>query len=44
VRLFSEKDWDDFHTALKERRPKGGRPRKEKEDAGETGSSDKESA
>lgn len=28
VRLFSEDDWNSFHTALKERRPKGGRPRK----------------
>jgi len=29
VRLFSEADWEHFHTELKERRPKGGRPRKE---------------
>ena len=28
VRLFSDEDWDSFHTSLKERRPKGGRPRK----------------
>jgi len=29
VRLFSESDWEAFHAALKERRPKGGgRPRK----------------
>ena len=30
VRLFSDKDWDEFHASLKERRPKGGRPRKRK--------------
>jgi len=30
VRLFSEADWDHFHTELKERRPKGGRPRKDR--------------
>ncbi len=30
VRLFSRGDWENFHTAMKERRPKGGRPRKEK--------------
>ena len=28
VRLFSDADWDQFHTSLQERRPKGGRPRK----------------
>ncbi|MCZ6598080.1 MAG: hypothetical protein O7B99_10605 [Planctomycetota bacterium] len=28
VRLFSEEDWSSFHESLKERRPKGGRPRK----------------
>ena len=28
VRLFSETDWEAFHAELKERRPKGGRPRK----------------
>ncbi|HED66148.1 MAG TPA: hypothetical protein ENJ09_11405 [Planctomycetes bacterium] len=28
VRLFSDEDWADFHASLKERRPKGGRPRK----------------
>ena len=28
VRLFSDEDWDLFHESLKERRPKGGRPRK----------------
>ena len=29
VRLFSEEDWVTFHEALKERRPRGGRPRKD---------------
>ncbi len=29
VRLFSSDDWDSFHTELKDRRPKGGRPRKQ---------------
>ena len=33
VRLFSEQDWNAFHDSLKERRPKGGRPRKGKESA-----------
>ena len=33
VRLFSRGDWENFHTAMKERRPKGGRPRKTKETA-----------
>ena len=28
VRLFSDEDWNTFHAELKERRPKGGRPRK----------------
>ena len=28
VRLFSDADWDAFHSSLKERRGKGGRPRK----------------
>ncbi|MEM7306707.1 MAG: hypothetical protein AAF682_08555 [Planctomycetota bacterium] len=28
VRLFSEADWETFHAELKDRRPKGGRPRK----------------
>lgn len=28
VRLFSEDDWAAFTESLKERRPKGGRPRK----------------
>ena len=32
VKLFSDKDWDEFHTSLKERKPKGGRPRKQRED------------
>jgi hypothetical protein len=26
VRLFSEEDWSSFNENLKERRPKGGRP------------------
>ena len=30
VQLFSQNDWTDFHAALKEKRPKGGRPRKNK--------------
>ena len=29
VRLFSDEDWEAFHASLKERRPKGGRPRKQ---------------
>ena len=33
VRLFSAEDWDEFQTSLKERRPKGGRPRKNKKTA-----------
>ena len=28
VRLFSRDDWERFHESLKERKPKGGRPRK----------------
>jgi hypothetical protein len=28
VRLFSDNDWESFHESLRERRPKGGRPRK----------------
>jgi len=53
VRLFSSDDWESFNASLKERRPKGGRPRKarqeqeakEKEEAGESaGDQDKESA
>ena len=28
VRLFSDDDWQAFNASLKERRPKGGRPRK----------------
>jgi len=31
VRLFSDGDWDQFHASLKERRPKGGRPRKSRQ-------------
>ncbi len=30
VRLFSDEDWESFHASLKERKPKGGRPRKDK--------------
>lgn len=33
VRLFSDQDWDTFNESLKQRRPKGGRPRKGKESA-----------
>lgn len=29
VRLFSKDDWSHFHQAVQERRPKGGRPRKQ---------------
>lgn len=29
VRLFSKEDWETFNQSLKERRPKGGRPRKD---------------
>jgi len=29
VRLFSEADWTTFNEEMKERRPKGGRPRKD---------------
>ena len=32
VRLFSAEDWTAFNAALKERRPKGGRPRKNTND------------
>lgn len=32
VRLFSEEDWTSFHESLKDRRPKGGRPRKQRID------------
>ena len=28
VRLFSEQDWEAFNESLKERKPKGGRPKK----------------
>ena len=28
VRLFSKADWSEFHQTMQERRPKGGRPRK----------------
>jgi rRNA maturation endonuclease Nob1 len=33
VRLFSQSDWEAFNESLKERRPKGGRPRKKRESA-----------
>lgn len=33
VRLFSDRDWSSFNESLKQRRPKGGRPRKGKESA-----------
>ena len=33
VRLFSEEDWSKFHAALQERKPRGRRPRKDKESA-----------
>lgn len=34
VRLFSREDWQAFNQTLAERRPKGGRPRKNKGDDG----------
>ncbi len=33
VRLFSDSDWSHFNESLQQRRPKGGRPRKDKESA-----------
>lgn len=33
VRLFSDNDWQVFNESIKERKPKGGRPRKGKESA-----------
>jgi molybdenum cofactor biosynthesis enzyme MoaA len=33
VRLFSDADWEQFHGQLAEQRPKGGRPRKNRESA-----------
>ena len=33
VRLFSQDDWQAFNASLKERKPRGGRPRKGKESA-----------
>jgi hypothetical protein len=33
VRLFSEADWAQFHEQIREQRPKGGRPRKNRESA-----------
>jgi len=32
VRLFSDADWTEFHDSLKERKPKGGRPRRDQRD------------
>ena len=32
VRLFSDADWEAFNESLKERRPRGGRPRKDRQD------------
>ena len=29
VQLFSKEDWEAFNASLKERKPKGGRPRKQ---------------
>lgn len=31
VRLFSKADWTEFSESMKSARPKGGRPRKDKE-------------
>ena len=31
VRLFSKADWTEFNESMKSARPKGGRPRKDKE-------------
>jgi hypothetical protein len=33
VRLFSESDWTQFHQAIQEKRPKGGRPRNKKKES-----------
>ncbi len=30
VKLFSQADWTDFHENLKNQKPKGGRPRKQR--------------
>jgi len=30
VRLFSQNDWQNFHENLQQKRPKGGRPRKQR--------------
>ena len=30
VRLFSNKDWEDFNQSLEGKRPRGGRPRKKR--------------
>ncbi|MAB79863.1 MAG: hypothetical protein CMJ89_10970 [Planctomycetes bacterium] len=43
VRLFSKEDWEVFNATLKQRRPKGGRPKKKEQIAPEEGT-DKESA
>ncbi len=40
VKLFSEKDWETFHASLKERRPKGGRPRKQQQRQRKSGGED----
>jgi len=36
VRLFSKEDWSEFQRTIAERRPKGGRPRKNANDRRET--------
>ena len=36
VRLFSKEDWGEFQRTMAERRPKGGRPRKNAGDRRET--------
>ena len=33
VRLFSKQDWENFHESLAARRPRGGRPRKNKRES-----------
>jgi predicted transcriptional regulator len=33
VRLFSSQDWASFNETIKERKPKGGRPRKKSREA-----------
>ncbi len=45
VHLFSKDDWQNFNETLSERRPKGGRPRKNKQPAqAKPQKQDKESA